>query len=136
MPLRRAILNLGVGLWHCDLAARACAAGLRERGKPGAIITCALGRRANETAFAMVRDQTLYDPTCWPTKEPDQTQPNARFPSAVDPARLAVRKAGSDVARAMTDPFAGHAAASLTPGLPPLSEPGRSQLPPPGVEVA
>ena len=72
VPLRRAILDLGVGLWHCDPAARSYAAGLRERGKPGAIITCALGRRANKIAFAMVRDQTLYDPTCWTTKEPDQ----------------------------------------------------------------
>jgi transposase len=69
VPLRRAILDLGVGLWHCDPAARNYAAGLRERGKPGAIITCALGRRANKIAFAMVRDQTPYDPTCWTPKE-------------------------------------------------------------------
>lgn len=69
VPLRRAILDLGVGLWHQDPAARAYAAGLRERGKPGAIIACALGRRANKTAFAMVRDQTLYDPARWATKE-------------------------------------------------------------------
>jgi transposase len=69
VPLRRAILDLGVGLWHQDPAARAYAAALRERGKPGAIITCALGRRANKIAFAMIRDQTLYDPTCWTTQE-------------------------------------------------------------------
>lgn len=73
VPLRRAILDLGVGLWHCDPAARAYAAGLRERDKPGAIIACALGRRANKIAFAMVRDQTVYDPACWTTKETDQT---------------------------------------------------------------
>jgi transposase len=72
VPLRRAILDLGVGLWHCDPAARGYAAGLRERGKPGAIITCALGRRANKIAFAMVRDQTLYDPACWTMKEADE----------------------------------------------------------------
>lgn len=69
VPLRRAILDLGVGLWHQDPAARAYAARLRERGKPGAIITCALGRRANKIAFAMVRDQTTYDPTCWSSQE-------------------------------------------------------------------
>jgi len=69
VPLRRAILDLGVGLWHQDPAARAYATGLRERGKPGAIITCALGRRANKIAFAMVRDQTLYDPACWTEQE-------------------------------------------------------------------
>ena len=62
-----------MGLWHCDAAARAdAAAGLRERGKPGGIIACALGRQANKIAFAMVCDQTLYDPACWTTKELDQ----------------------------------------------------------------
>ncbi|QBI21834.1 IS110 family transposase [Egibacter rhizosphaerae] len=69
VPLRRAILDLGVGLWHQDPAARRYAAGLRERGKPGAIIATALARRANKIAFAMVRDQTLYDPACWASKE-------------------------------------------------------------------
>ena len=69
VPLRRAILDLGVGLWHQDPAARAYAAGLRERGKPGKVIACALGRRANKIAFAMVRDQTLYDPTRWTSEE-------------------------------------------------------------------
>jgi transposase len=69
VPLRRAILDLGVGLWHCDPAARGYAAGLRERGKQGEISACALARRANKIAFAMVRDQTLYDPACWTAKE-------------------------------------------------------------------
>jgi transposase len=63
--LRRALIDLGVGLWHQDPAARAYAAGLRERGKPGAVIACALAYRANKIAFAMVRDQTVYDPTRW-----------------------------------------------------------------------
>ena len=69
VELRRALLDLGVGLWHCDRPARAYAASLRERGKPGGIIATALARRANKIAFAMVRDQTLYDPSCWPIKE-------------------------------------------------------------------
>lgn len=69
VPLRRAILDLGVGLWHCDPAARGYAVELRERGKPGAIIACAVARRANKIAFAMVRDQTLYDPAHWADKE-------------------------------------------------------------------
>ena len=43
----------------------AAAISLRGRGKPGAIITCAMGRRANKIAFAMVRDQTPYDPERW-----------------------------------------------------------------------
>jgi transposase len=69
VELRRALLDLGVGLWHRDAAARAYAAGLRERGKPGGIIATALARRANKIAFAMVRDQTLYDPTVWRREE-------------------------------------------------------------------
>ncbi|MQB01816.1 MAG: IS110 family transposase [Actinobacteria bacterium] len=69
VPLRRAILDLGVGLWHQDAAARGYAVSLRQRGKPGAVIACALGRRANKIAFAMVRDQTLYDPACWTSQE-------------------------------------------------------------------
>jgi transposase len=63
--LRRALIDLGVGLWRQDPAAHAYAAGLRERGKPGAVIACALAYRANKIAFAMVRDQTVYDPTRW-----------------------------------------------------------------------
>ena len=63
--LRQAILDLGIGLWHQDPAARRYATTLRGRGKPGAIITCALGRRATKIAHAMVRDQQPYDPTRW-----------------------------------------------------------------------
>lgn len=65
VTLRQAILDLGIGLWHQDPAARRYAATLRERGKPGGVIGCALGRRANKIAHAMVRDQTPYDPTAW-----------------------------------------------------------------------
>jgi transposase len=63
--LRRALLGLGIGLWQQDPAARAYAAALRERGKPGGIITCALAHRADKIAFAMVRSQTPYDPSRW-----------------------------------------------------------------------
>jgi transposase len=64
-PLRRALLDLGVGLWHRDPAAQAYAGRLRERGKPGGIIACALAHRANKIAYAMVRDQKPYDPNRW-----------------------------------------------------------------------
>jgi transposase len=67
--LRRALIDLGVGLWHRDTATRAYAHSLRERGKPGGVIACALARRANKIAFAMVRDQTIYDPDAWTTQE-------------------------------------------------------------------
>jgi transposase len=69
VELRRALLDLGVGLWHRDTAARAYAAALRERGKHGGIITTALARRANKIAFAMVRDQSPYDPAVWQAQE-------------------------------------------------------------------
>lgn len=69
VELRRALLDLGVGLWHHDPRARRYAAALRERGKPGGIIATALSRRANKIAFAMVRDQTSYDPAAWQQQE-------------------------------------------------------------------
>jgi transposase len=65
VPLRRALLDLGIGLWHRDRAARDYATRLRERGKPGGVIACALAHRANKIAYAMVRDQKPYDPTRW-----------------------------------------------------------------------
>jgi transposase len=65
VELRRALIDLGVGLWQCDPAAKAYAAGLKARGKRGGIIACALAHRANRIAFALVRDQTAYDPDRW-----------------------------------------------------------------------
>ncbi|MGH3465502.1 MAG: IS110 family transposase [Kribbellaceae bacterium] len=65
VQLRRALIDLGIGLWHRDPAAKAYAAGLKARGKRGTIIACALAHRANRIAFALVRDQTGYDPTRW-----------------------------------------------------------------------
>lgn len=63
VELRRALLDLGVGLWHSEPAARCYAARLRQRGKPGGIIATAMARIAGRLAYAMVRDQTAYDPT-------------------------------------------------------------------------
>jgi transposase len=63
VPLRRALLDLGIGLWHQDSAARGYASQLPERGQPGRVIACALAHRANKIAYAMVRDQKPYDPT-------------------------------------------------------------------------
>jgi transposase len=65
VPLRRALLDLGIGLWHRDPAAQTYAGQLRERGKPGGIIACALAHRAGKIAYAMVRDQAPYDPARW-----------------------------------------------------------------------
>ena len=69
--LRRALIDLGIGLWLNEPAAKTYAAGLRARGKKGGVIACALANRANRIAYAMVRDQSRYDPTCW-------TQPTAQ----------------------------------------------------------
>jgi transposase len=63
VELRRALLDLGVGLWHSEPAARAYGLRLRERGKPGGIIATAMARIAGRLAYAMVRDQTAYNPT-------------------------------------------------------------------------
>jgi transposase len=65
VELRRALIDLGIGLWHSDQPARAYAAGLRARGKHGGIIACALAHRANRIAFALTRDRATYDPTRW-----------------------------------------------------------------------
>jgi transposase len=65
VELRRALIDLGIGLWHSDPPAKAYAAGLRARGKHGGIIACALAHRANRIAFALTRDRATYDPTRW-----------------------------------------------------------------------
>ena len=65
VELRGALLELGMGLWLCDQASQSRIAALKARGKPSGIIACAMANRANRIAFAMVRDQTPYDPQRW-----------------------------------------------------------------------
>ena len=65
VALRRALIDLGMGLWLSDPAAKAYAAGLKARGKHGGIIACALAHRATHIAHALVRDHASYDPTRW-----------------------------------------------------------------------
>jgi transposase len=65
VELRRALIDLGVGLWLNDPAAKLYGLALRARGKKGLVIACAMAHRANRIAFALVRDQTAYDPTKW-----------------------------------------------------------------------
>lgn len=65
VTLRRALIDLGIGLWLNDPAARTYAAGLRTRGKKGGVIACALAHRANRIAYALVRDQRPYEPARW-----------------------------------------------------------------------
>jgi transposase len=65
VALRRALIDLGIGLWMADPAAKTYAAGLKARGKHGGIIACALAHRANRIAFALVRDHASYDPSRW-----------------------------------------------------------------------
>ncbi len=64
MALRRALIDLGIGLWRSDPAARRYGR-LRARGKKGGVIGCAMANRANKIAYAMVRDQSGYDPGRW-----------------------------------------------------------------------
>jgi hypothetical protein len=65
VALRRALIDLGIGLWHADPAARRYGQQLRARGKRGGVIGCAMANRANRIAYALVRDQTGYDPDRW-----------------------------------------------------------------------
>ena len=65
VELRRALIDLGLGLWLTDPAAKAHAAGMKARGKKGGVIACAMAHRANRIAYALVRDQGSYDPSRW-----------------------------------------------------------------------
>ncbi|RYB88238.1 IS110 family transposase [Nocardioides glacieisoli] len=65
VELRRALIDLGMGLWLNDPAAKAYGAQLRARGKKGGVIACAMANRANRIAYALVRDQNTYDPARW-----------------------------------------------------------------------
>jgi transposase len=69
VALRRALIDLGLGLWLNDQPSRGYAAGLKARGKHGGIIACALAHRANKIALALVRDRAHYDPDRWSTPE-------------------------------------------------------------------
>lgn len=65
VALRRALIDLGMGLWLTDPPSRAYAAGLKTRGKKGGVIACAMAHRATRIAYAMVRDEAVYDPARW-----------------------------------------------------------------------
>jgi transposase len=65
VELRQALIDLGIGLWHGDPAARRYGQQLRARGKKGGVICCAMAHRANKIAYALVRDQAGYNPTRW-----------------------------------------------------------------------
>ena len=64
--LRRALIDLGIGLWRMPTRPPArYGQQLRARGKKGGVIGCAMANRANKIAYALVRDQTGYDPGRW-----------------------------------------------------------------------
>ncbi|MFV9636880.1 IS110 family transposase [Mycobacterium neumannii] len=65
VALRRALIDLGIGLWLTEPAAKTYAHGLKDRGKRGGVIACALAHRANRIAYALVRDHAVYDPARW-----------------------------------------------------------------------
>jgi len=43
--LRRALIDLGIGLWHADPAARRYGQALPALGKKGGVICCAMAHR-------------------------------------------------------------------------------------------
>jgi len=65
VALRRALIDLGIGLRLTEPAAKSYAHGLQDRGKRGGVIACALAHRANRIAHALVRDHVVYDPGRW-----------------------------------------------------------------------
>jgi transposase len=65
VALRRALIDLGMGLWLVDAPSRAYGVALKARGKKGGVIACAMAHRATRIAYAMVRDQSVYDPARW-----------------------------------------------------------------------
>lgn len=65
VPLRVALVDLGMGLWHQDPSSRTYGQAMRDRGKPGGIIVCAMAHRANKIAYAMTRDQQPWEPARW-----------------------------------------------------------------------
>jgi len=65
VALRRALIDLGIGLWLTEPAAKSYAHGLKDRGKRGGVIACALAHRATRIAHAMVRDHAVYNPARW-----------------------------------------------------------------------
>jgi transposase len=65
VALRRALIDLGIGLWLNEPAAKLYARGLKGRGKHGGVVACALAHRANRIAYALVRDHAEYEPTRW-----------------------------------------------------------------------
>jgi hypothetical protein len=58
-------IDLGIGMWHADPAARRYGQQLRACGTKGGVIGCAMANRANKITYAMVRDQSGYDPDRW-----------------------------------------------------------------------
>ena len=65
VTLRRALIDLGIGLRLTEPAAKTYAAELKSRGKHGGVIACALAHRATRIAYALVRDHTSYNPSRW-----------------------------------------------------------------------
>jgi transposase len=91
VELREAILELGKALRHGHPDFMGYAASLKERGKLGGVIACALGNRANRVAFAMVRDQRPFDEGMWPIRSgraPHGRLASTRSKSPVRPTTL------------------------------------------------
>lgn len=63
--LRTAIVELGKGLARFEPDIADYKAALVARHKPTKVVNIAVGRRAHRLAFAMMRDQTAFDPAAW-----------------------------------------------------------------------
>lgn len=122
VQLRRALIDLGLGLWLSDPAAKQYAAGLRARGKKGGVIACAMAHGA--------------------PRQSNRLRPRPRHlrPGPLDLRRLRqpfTTPAGSATLECTKDPdqtpprlwqtHNGHAATSLAPGSFAMRQPERGQ---------
>ena len=115
VELRRALIDLGLGLWLNDPAAKVYGAQLRARGKKGLVIACAMANRANRIAFALVRDQSRLRPH---PMDPGGLTHRALHNVTVGSARLdgARRTRTRRRRRLWRTPHRRYAASSLAPG--------------------
>ena len=118
MALRRALIDLGMGLWLNEPAAKNLCQGTQSLGKHGGVVACALAHRANRIAHALVRDHaTTNRPAGLKPPPPGKgTAQNPSQPQSVVP--LNRRDEGPDRCRnGYGGPSPGYAASVLAPGL-------------------
>jgi transposase len=124
VALRRALIDLGIGLWLNEPAAKLYARGLKGRGKHGGVVACALAHRANRIEHM---HSSATTPNTSPPDGPELRHPAAKgtrpahFTTSVGSATLSGRDEGPDqmpyrlcrTPHRVTPPLAWHPALRL-----------------------